>query len=754
MVQSATLMAKIVAAPYTVAYVTNQTDVAADRSEGVIAIPAELPPLSKPGYVFLGWYMDNKTFADPAVPGAYITADLAGEEERTVTLYAKWKELATISGSVYISWIYGEPPNAHTVGPAARVQKARVILQRTLEGASDGWNPVASEQVNFSNADDEETTYGTAEFSFTNVESTDDKGQDYLFRVVVTQPDYSSWYHTAEFKADTPKGTGKTEPAAGSYYVKLDFKPEDHILPYQIDARLLNKRVWSTIPILQAKFVYRTDFRPAEDTDLNKWPFVIAQHETSGLEISVGSETGYGGRNDDTNAALWFYQPDGKPYYFQIKLVDDQGNLLDPAGYSLQYSPALSWDRNTGRWIGGADYIGESEFLSKAATVTLVPDQYPVAFNLGYDAYPNELDQRLWKDSPWVSYTYGEGRDTLPNPARSYYSFDGWYTNPECTGTPVNSIAYNDTGAKIFYAKWTHTSNDVTLTYHANGGTEYQNERYSRNTVVELKKTPFREGYTFIGWFADEALSEKITSVKMTSNKTVYAGWRASTVPDMLNGTDHFAYVMGYSDGLIKPLDNISRAEVSTVFFRLLRDDTRNKALTGTNTFADVNEGLWYNTSVSTMAALGAVKGRSAETFDPNAPITRAEFAAICARFDTSVDHGNSSFTDIAGHWAEADIERAATLGWIRGYSDGTFRPQQYITRAEAMSIINRVLCRMPETSDDLLDTMIVWPDCHESDWYYLAVQEASNGHTYEQTGKVYERWTGLTESPDWSLYQ
>lgn len=272
--------------------------------------------------------------------------------------------------------------------------------------------------------------------------------------------------------------------------------------------------------------------------------------------------------------------------------------------------------------------------------------------------------------------------------------------------------------------------------------------------MAELKKAPSREGYTFIGWFTDEALSEKIISVKMTSDKTVYAGWRANTIPDMLNGDDHCAYVAGYPDGTVGALDNISRAEVATIFFRLLQEDIRDEALTGVNHFSDVNEGLWYNTSVSTMAALGVVKGRSTETFTPDAPITRAEFAAICAHFDTGVDHGESNFTDIAGHWAAAEIEQAAALGWIRGYTGGTFRPNQYIIRAEAMTIINRVLCRMPETPDVLLDGMTVWPDNHPDDRYYLTVQEATNGHTYEHTGEVCERWTGFAAVPVWSRYQ
>ncbi len=138
----------------------------------------------------------------------------------------------------------------------------------------------------------------------------------------------------------------------------------------------------------------------------------------------------------------------------------------------------------------------------------------------------------------------------------------------------------------------------------------------------------------------------------------------------------------------------------------------------------------------------------------PNAPITRAEFAAICARFDTSKHDGDSNFTDISGHWAEAEIERAASLGWIKGYKDGTFRPENNITRAEAMTMINRVLCRLPENEDDLLNGMTVWPDNQPGTWHYLAVQEATNSHDFDRKGEIHEKWTVLMENPDWEKYE
>lgn len=298
------------------------------------------------------------------------------------------------------------------------------------------------------------------------------------------------------------------------------------------------------------------------------------------------------------------------------------------------------------------------------------------------------------------------------------------------------------------------SSSKYTLHYESNGGTSYKDESYSSGTTVTLDKAPVRESYTFTGWYADKALTDKITNVKMTGNKTVYAGWVATGVPDMLNGDDHDAYVIGYPDGNVHPQGNISRAETATIFFRLLKADTRDGNLTAENVFADVANGKWFNKAVSTMAKLGIVKGRSAETFAPDAPITRAEFAAICARFNTKPTNTSNSFSDISGHWAEAEIERAVAFGWIAGYPDGTFRPDTYITRAEAMTMINRVLCRMPQDEKDLLRTMVVWPDNKPTDWYYLAVQEATNSHEFERKGAVNEKWTKLTSAPDWTRYQ
>ncbi len=223
-------------------------------------------------------------------------------------------------------------------------------------------------------------------------------------------------------------------------------------------------------------------------------------------------------------------------------------------------------------------------------------------------------------------------------------------------------------------------------------------------------------------------------------------------VPTGLNGDDHYAYIVGYPDSTVRPQNGITRAEVATIFFRLLTDETRNANSTKSNSYSDVAAGAWYNHAVSTLSAMGIVKGDSQGKFNPNAPITRAEFAAIAARFDDKANTTAVDFSDIASHWAKDEISAAANNGWINGYTDGTFRPNNKITRAEAMTLVNRVLKRLPETAEDLHNDMIKWSDNSDtSAWYYLAVQEATNSHYYDLKENKHEKWSKLRETRDWT---
>ena len=227
-------------------------------------------------------------------------------------------------------------------------------------------------------------------------------------------------------------------------------------------------------------------------------------------------------------------------------------------------------------------------------------------------------------------------------------------------------------------------------------------------------------------------------------------------VPTGLNGKDHYAYVVGYPDGMVYPQKNITRAEVATIFFRLLKDETREANMTKSNGYNDMKDGAWYTCAVSTLSKMGIIKGYEDGSFKPDASISRAEFAAIAARFDPDGDKTPATFSDVSSHWAKDEISIAANHGWIKGYEDGSFKPDQKITRAETMTLVNRVLKRLPETKDDLHKDMKTWPDNqNESAWFYLAVQEATNSH-YQKLKKdgTHETWESMRETRDWAALE
>ena len=279
--------------------------------------------------------------------------------------------------------------------------------------------------------------------------------------------------------------------------------------------------------------------------------------------------------------------------------------------------------------------------------------------------------------------------------------------------------------------------------------------------------TPTRSGYTFMGW--SPTVAETVTA-----DVTYIAQWKRNgghhpskpdntvEIPDEdalgLNTDDHFAYIIGYPDGTVQPSGQITRAEATTIFFRLLTEESRSANLTKTNGYTDVASDAWYNTAVSAMTKAGIVDGYPDGTFRPDAPITRAEMAKIISLF-AKLDKSESRFSDIAGHWAEAYIRLAAGNGWIAGYPDGTFGPQRNITRAETATMINRVLERVPSAESRLLsrDVMQIWPDANPGDWFYLAMQEATNSHDYERNAKwaaADEQWTALRETRDWKALE
>ena len=456
-----------------------------------------------------------------------------------------------------------------------------------------------------------------------------------------------------------------------------------------------------------------------------------------------------------------------------VKMVLKCAGLLDAAAFAAGES------LNTAAHISGKVSSGSTVtsvvIPSSICRTRMTAQTYTVTYHRNGADSGETVDSR--------SYIFGDLAVVSENGyVRDGHSFVGWNTQRDGSGThhvPGSSITVTD--HIHLYAQWTRNSSgdddDTGYTLRltkldAGDGTPlsgakfelwrvgtrsdtrlgvYETNRYgwtqaevSQSGDYYWVETVPPEGYRLGG-------GKHPTNTGKNSRITVYN--TEAAVPALFTD-DHYAYIVGGPDGTVRPNDSMTRAGVATIFFRLLKDSVRDANLLTGCTYTDVPDGHWANTAISTMTGLDIVRGYDAAAFGPGDPITRAQFAAICARFDTGKSNGSRTFSDIEGHWAKAYIERAAELGWISGFQDGTFRPDAYITRAQAVTMINRMLNRVPEDPSDLLPGMNVWPDCGPGDWFYLAIQEATNTHDYRRKAGSYETWTDLNANPDWTRYE
>ena len=456
-----------------------------------------------------------------------------------------------------------------------------------------------------------------------------------------------------------------------------------------------------------------------------------------------------------------------------VKMVLKCAGLLDAAAFAAGES------LNTAAHISGKVSSGSTVtsvvIPSSICRTRMTAQTYTVTYHRNGADSGETVDSR--------SYIFGDLAVVSENGyVRDGHSFVGWNTQRDGSGThhvPGSSITVTD--HIHLYAQWTRNSSgdddDTGYTLRltkldAGDGTPlsgakfelwrvgtrsdtrlgvYETNRYgwtqaevSQSGDYYWVETVPPEGYRLGG-------GKHPTNTGKNSRITVYN--TEAAVPALFTD-DHYAYIVGGPDGTVRPNDSMTRAGVATIFFRLLKDSVRDANLLTDCTYTDVPDGHWANTAISTMTGLDIVRGYDAAAFGPGDPITRAQFAAICARFDTGKSNGSRTFSDIEGHWAKAYIERAAELGWISGFQDGTFRPDAYITRAQAVTMINRMLNRVPEDPSDLLPGMNVWPDCGPGDWFYLAIQEATNSHDYRRKAGSYETWTDLNANPDWTRYE
>ena len=494
--------------------------------------------------------------------------------------------------------------------------------------------------------------------------------------------------------------------------------------------------------------------------------------------------------------AVYYYY---NTYAANVTFADGASvNLVDNAVSAINNDGTLYIGKGTTITNNGSKALYGGGIQNRG-DITIAPDAkvYNNRASVAGDDIYNTTGDGMDRDKNTVTYT---GSLTLSPVGENWVLDDcgdpivGWYQDGErqrWNGDAADENYYADEytvgkeavsdalALKAAHGKFCNVTYEVTgdIPSDAGAAPAPAKVKMGGSYTVAPAQTTSQSRYTFSGWRIDgtgdivtslENLRQDVKLVGVWSYRSGGGssgggGGRKPTVdipddvPTGLNGDDHFAYIVGYPDGNVKPGSSITRAEVATIFFRLLTEDVRTANSTQSNSLSDVSRGQWFNHAISTLSSMGIVKGNPDGTFDPDAPITRAEFAAIAARFDDKNTNNTSNFSDIASHWAKDEIGVAANKGWINGYPDSTFRPDQYITRAEAMTLVNRVLNRLPEKSEDLLDDMIKWPDnADASVWYYLAVQEATNSHDYSDKSDAdkYEKWTKIRDARDWTLLE
>ncbi len=494
----------------------------------------------------------------------------------------------------------------------------------------------------------------------------------------------------------------------------------------------------------------------AEDTKVNGWTNAYVTYTSNDtdrtVEVTFTVNSEYGSFTDYGKGPVTFKGlPENSTEQYSVpKVTANAGYKF--VGWKGQGTDVIEWGADASTFgVPGLCYFPEGSDVGYAS-IEAVFEEVPVS--------GKTVEVTFTVNPEYGSFTeYGKGPVTFKNidaestqqfevpkvTANAGYKFVGWKgqgadviewdANASTFGVP--GLCYFAEGSNVGYAS-------IAAVFEKEGG-GHTNDYYV-TVIVDGKGKVKAEDYGTVGSNETEVIiiPDVENSVKFTMEPA--DGWKVDDVLD---------YIVGDADGRVHPERNITRAEVASIFFRLLKDDVRSENLTDQNTFTDVSADAWYNVAVSTMSDMDIVFGRTDYQFDPDAYITRAEFAAIAARFDSGSYSGDDLFTDIEGHWAADQINRAAEKGWITGYPDGTFGPNRYITRAEAVTMINRVLNRMPKDKDALHEDMKVFVDNADTNaWYYLAIQEATNSHEYKKDKDgVYETWTDVLPARDWAQY-
>ena len=685
---------------------------------------------SHAGYVFDGWY-DNADCTGTNYAGQSHTM------MDNLELYAKWEPATTLSYTV----------NYLEKGTNEKLHDAKVVKNKTLGDTITAVNEkIDIAGYNYDSASPETLTIGTSNNVITLYYT---KRNDLSYTVNYLEKESNKELKPA--KTVNGKTLGDEVTAESE---KID------IAGYKYDSASQNTlTIGASNNVITLYYTKRNDLSYTvnyleKESNKELKPAKTVNGKTLGDEVAAESEkidiVGYKydsvspdtltiGADVSTNVINVYYTELAK-YDIVIHYVDDtsaQNKLQDDVTISqLEGSTYNVADKIHNR-IG--EYVKETENAPVAGTLTanveitvvytkdvLVDSTVPTTDGPG-DNIPDKYQVTI----NYVSSDTTIGRITGRTQEVLTIREDKQPTNKgtvQASGSTAEA-----TGSRNYFSNWTKEKKDGT--------------QVGANTTLEPLEIKDAEGgktYTFYANFYHRSSSGGGSRPTVTI---------PDDVPTGLNGKDHYAYIIGYGNNDVRPQNNITRAEVATIFFRLLTDETREANMTKSNGYNDVKDGDWFCCAVSTLSKMGIIKGYEDGSFKPNDPISRAEFAAIAARFDPDGDKTPATFADVTSHWAKDEISIAANHGWIKGYEDGSFKPDQKITRAETMTLVNRVLNRLPEAKDDLHKDMKTWVDnMDETAWYYLAVQEATNSHYFKnKTGTKFEQWTDLRDTRDWS---
>jgi uncharacterized protein YegL len=709
---------------------TGDTENLSEMYKNSITFTVTGPVGFEPQYITYSQFIDGQYVIDDVPPGIYtvtenLPADPEGYEVESLqnpaggTIYL----VDDIPGEVKITNKYNKPEGS-------------LVLQKTFTGHSltDAQKSGITFTVyNFLGEIQRQISYS----EFQNGQYALNNLSPGVYSVVESCPDFEGYMRSGEYETiSQPLSQVQPPVMSGRIPLPADNKVEIEIVDGNVHYVHFINNYKSTEAYLEVPFTKIVMLGG------NVFPGIQTfELEVFGFDVGVDYQNVFRYAAVDTNG------------------VGNYNGKLIISGYSNQVKDIVSKgfyvrEKNTGAayWT----YSNEVWYVKSADDTELDLRIYPAAqLPNGYYDYSN-VDNPAEKMTFTNIYTYNHSSYTPtppdPSPAPSpYQSPDNVvYTASSWTLT-LTKVDFNDNsyrlpGAKFDLYRVGSTIDTKVGSYITDSsGVAYATVSVSGDYYWVETQPP--TGYTL-------DTTRRYTSTSVYGKSIVVENKKTET-PTILNDKDHIAYVIGYPNGLVLPGGQITRGEVTTIFFRLLNEDVRNANYTKDNNFLDVNHGDWFNAAISTMAKMGIVKGYPDGNFRPNDPITRAEFVAIAARFDNSTVSTSADFGDVKGHWAEIEIGKVTANGWVNGYLDNTFKPDQNITRAEAMALINRVLNRNPETPYDLLDDMIKWPDNMDTTrWYYLDVQEATNSHDYMRKSNNTERWIKINPPRDWAALE